>query len=117
MKKIDVSLAGWFVSLMIGGGLFSFGIITAAMWVSSRNWPSVVDEEGITTRNKKRVYWKDLTAVQPVKVVSPSGRRITGRLELLFGKTSVRIVPHSIKEGQDVMNFISHILGVDVETG
>jgi len=117
MKKIEVHLAGWFIFLMIAGGLFSFGVATIAMWFSSRKWPAVVDEEGIIMRNKKRVYWKDLTSIQPVKVVSYSGRRITGRLDLMFGKTSVAIVPHSIKKGQEVMDFISDILGVDVKTG
>ncbi len=117
MKKIDVHFSGSFISIMIIGGLFSFGVAAIGMWFSSRCWPSVVDEDGITMRNKKRVSWNELTAIQPVRVVSSSGRRITGRLDLVFGKTTVKIVPHSIKDGQDVMDFIAHILGVDVETG
>jgi len=117
MKKIDVHLSRSFISIMIIGGLFSFGVAAIGMWFSSRCWPSVVDEEGITMRNKKKVYWKDITSIQPVRVVSSSGTRMTGRLDLIFGKTTVKIVPHSIKEGQEVMNFISHILGVEVETG
>ncbi|MEQ8187423.1 MAG: hypothetical protein ABRQ39_05570 [Candidatus Eremiobacterota bacterium] len=117
MKKIDVHLSGSFISIMIIGGLCSFGVAAIVMWFSSACWPAVVDEEGITLRNKKRVSWNELTAIQPVRVVSPSGRRITGRLDLMFGKIAVKIVPQSIKEGQEVMDFISHILDTDIETG
>lgn len=89
----------------------SLGIGTLALWLTARTWPRVVDSEGITVRNGKRVRWSEMTDSRLVTVTDQNGRRVTGRLDLYFGKTKVKVVPHSIAEGREVMDFIAKVAG------
>lgn len=106
VQRIDVHLSSAYKSLMRLLAFTSLGVGTLALWLSARSWPRVVDGEGITVRNGRRVLWSDLTDLQVVTVADERGRRVTGRVDLLFGKTKVKIVPHSLAEGQEVMDFI-----------
>ncbi|MFQ5400285.1 MAG: hypothetical protein ACE5E7_11890 [Anaerolineae bacterium] len=87
------------------------------MWLATMSWPRILDQDGITLRNGRRVRWEALTEVRPITVVDARGRRVTGRLELVFGKVKVKIVPQSLAEGQAVLQYVSQILGEDVFTG
>jgi hypothetical protein len=62
--------------------------------------------------------WKDLVELRRVTVVRQgSGGRITGRLDLVFRAGTVKIVPHSLKEGAAVMDYISAAARQPVATG
>ena len=87
------------------------------MWLQLRSWPKRIDQSGITLRNGKQFMWNDLTDTRAVTVVGRYGARITGRLELVFGKKKVRIVPQSLQEGQGVIKYINEILGTQLQTG
>ncbi|MBI5723113.1 MAG: hypothetical protein HZA50_04080 [Planctomycetes bacterium] len=98
-------------------GLMTLGIGALGMWLSTKRWPRLLDQEGATLRNGKRLLWKDVTEIIPVTVVDPRGRRITGRLDIKFGKDKLKIVPQSLAEGQAVMDFIAAVLKTDLATG
>ena len=117
MDRIEVHLSGAYKSLMWLLAFTSLGVGTLALWLSARSWPKVVDGEGITVRNGKRVRWSDLSDSRLVTVVDDRGRRVTGRLELIFGKTKVKVVPHSLAEGQEVMDFLRRVAGGPLATG
>ncbi|MHB0876686.1 MAG: hypothetical protein ACYC5O_11660 [Anaerolineae bacterium] len=117
MERIEVHLSGPYKSLMWLLAFTTLGVGTLALWLSARIWPKVMDAEGITLRNGKRVNWAEMTDSRLVTVVDDRGRRVTGRLELIFGKTKVKVVPHSLEEGAEVMAFISKIAGGPVTTG
>ena len=96
----------------------TFGVGTLAMWLSARNWPAAIDREGITTRAGKRFLWDDFGEQRRVSVVDPrSGRRIAGRLDLVFGHGVVKVVPQSLAEGPAVLACISEGLGEPVNVG
>ena len=102
---------------MIIGGLFSFGVITIVLWFGSRKWPKRIDTQGITLRNGKTYLWSQLSSVHPVTVVNSRGNRVTGRLDLAFGKDRVSIVPQSIQEGYRAITYIGEVTGIDVASG
>ncbi len=113
--EIHLSKSYKFILWLVG--ICTLGVGALLMWLSTRTWPGVIDQEGITLRNGKRVEWKQLSDVQRVTVVDSLGRRVTGRLELVFGKTKVKIVPQSLAEGQAALDYVSQILGGEVAPG
>lgn len=98
-------------------GFFTLGIGPLAMWLSTRSWPKELDGEGMTLRNGRRVRWDELTDIRRVTVVNNMGRRITGRLDLIFGKTKVQIVPQSLEEGPAIMSYLSGVVGQELASG
>jgi hypothetical protein len=117
MDRVEVHLGGNVRTLLVLLVPLTLGFGTLAVWLSMLNWPRLVDREGVTTRGGKRYAWSALTQVTPVTTVNRSGRRITGRLDLAFGKSKVQVVPHSLREGQQVMDLISSVLGQAVHSG
>ena len=117
MERLEVHLSGSYRATLWLVGVFTLGIGALAMWLSARSWPGVLDQEGITLRSGKRVEWDQLTDVRRVTVVNDRGRRVTGRLELVFGKTKVKIVPQSLAEGHAVLEYVSQILGQEAVPG
>lgn len=114
---MDIHVNGFYKVVMFFATVFTLGLGGIGMWLQMRIWPSRIDKEGIALRNGKHVTWGELTDTRAVTVVNPRGNRITGRLELVFGKTKVKIVPQSLKEGQSVIVYINEILGTELETG
>jgi len=118
MGKLEVSLSGSYKFVMCLVGLCTFGLGAVVMWLSARSWPRVLDAEGITLRSGRRMAWDDLTDVRKVTVVDPNrGRRVTGRLDLVFGRKKARVVPQSLRQGPEVMAFLTDALGQQVSTG
>jgi hypothetical protein len=111
LERIEVHLSDPYKSLMWLLAFTSLGIGTLALWLTARSWPRVVDDEGMTLRSGKRVRWSEMTDTRLFTVVDDRGRRVTGRLELYFGKTKVKVVPHSIAEGPEVMAYIDRMAG------
>ncbi len=114
---MDIHINGFFKTTMAFATIFTLGLGGLLMWLQTRVWPARIDSAGVTLRNGKHVAWSELTDTHAVTVVNPRGNRITGRLELVFGKTKVKIVPQSLKEGQSVIVYINEILGTTLETG
>ena len=103
---------------MVFVGIMTLGIATLIMWWTAwRQFPRLIDSEGITLRNGRRVFWTDLTGKQRITVVTRTGQRIAGGLDLYFGKTKVKIAPESFAQGYAVLDALSKILGEDVCIG
>lgn len=117
MQPIDVELGRGFKMVRTLAAICTLGVGWYFMNLSARTWPKRVDETGMLLRNGARVRWDDLSDVRRVMVVDQLGRRMTGRLELIFGKTTVKIVPQSLDPGWDVMQAISARLGFEATTG
>ena len=96
---------------------FTFGIGTLALWLSALSWPQRLDHDGIVTRTGRRFLWKDLVEVRRVTVMQQHFGRITGRLDLVFRTGKVKIVPHSLKEGAAVIDYVGSAVGRPVTTG
>ena len=117
MNPIDVTLAPSFKFVRTILTVCTLGLGWFIMTLSARSWPKRVDDRGMTLRSGKQVAWDDLSDVRRVMVVDEKGRRMTGRLELVFGKTTVKIVPQSLIPGHEVMQAISERLGFEATTG
>lgn len=117
MDKLEVHLSGSYKFVLWLCGLMTLGIGAFGMWLCTKRWPRLLDQEGATLRNGKRLLWKDVTEIIPVTVVNPRGQRVTGRLDIKFGKEIMKVVPQSLAEGQTAMGFIAAVLKTDVATG
>lgn len=118
MERLNLTLSKFYVTVMAIGGVMTCGVAAAIMWfIARQNFPRTIDFEGITIRNGQRLYWRDLTRKQRVTVFNQSGGRMTGRLELFFGKKRVSIAPQSFAEGAQLLPFLSRVLGEDVQVG
>lgn len=117
MEALRIGLARQYKVLMVVAFFFSFGLLTLILWLVTWRWPRILDSEGVTLRNGNRLLWKDLTRVQPVTVVNRYGSRVTGRIDLHFGKNKVPLVGQSLKEGALVFAFVGRVLGQDIVSG
>jgi len=115
--QLKVHYSGLFKGVLLLTAFFTLGIGTIAVWLTSWSWPRILDDEGMTLRSGKRLRWQDLSGMDRVTVVNPQGQRITGRLDLRFGKHKARIVPQSLREGAEVMAFIRKVAGDEAEVG
>jgi hypothetical protein len=98
-------------------GLFTCGVGALGLWLTARSWPRIMDDEGITLRNGKRVLWRDCTRVVQVSAVAEGGGRISGRAELEFGAVKVPLVPQSVAQGQAMLDYASRRVGTLVQSG
>ena len=76
------------------------------MYLTTRSWPKLVDDQGIVLRNGKRLNWGEFVNKREVEVVDQLGRHVTSRLELIFGKNKAKIVPQSLADGYKVLELI-----------
>lgn len=118
MRPLEVHLAPAYRMLMWILGFFTFGVGAFGLWLTARKWPRRLDDSGITLRNGKLFAWSALTDIIRVTVVRhEGGGRMTGRLDLQFGRYRVSIVPQSLVEGPAVMAWLSEKLGQELTTG
>lgn len=134
--RIEVRVSLFFK--IVGGGLMLFflGLAGATTWMSiefenwlglvmaaflagfaiylllnTRRWPRIIDQEGITRRDGRRVLWKDLTKVERI-TGRVHGVRVSGALRLHFREDQiVEIAPNSITPSQRVTRFIAQKTG------
>jgi hypothetical protein len=83
-------------------GLFSAGLIPLVLHFSRRQWPRVVDGEGLTLRDGTRIPWRACTHVAKAQ----------GRTDLVFGGTTVWFPAWQIRDGKQILAEIRDHLGV-----
>ena len=97
------------ISIVVGG-IFTFGMWPLIVWLTQRGHsPKVLDREGLTLRNGKRLLWRDLTGI--VRTTISGGFIVVKPLDLMFGKRVVRIIPRTIANRDEVFAFLSQVLG------
>ncbi len=107
---MEIKLSGFYKSVIVIAGIFTLGIGALAMWLQLRSWPKRIDAEGITLRNGKHLTWGEFTEKRNVTVINQMGHQMASRVELVFGKTIVRIVAPSLKNGYEVISYVDQIL-------
>ncbi len=112
---MEVKLNRFYKVIMVFSTVFTLGIGGIIMWLQTRSWPKLIDEQGITTRGGKRFMWDQVKNIYPVIVRNHRGNRIGGRVEIEFEKKKIRVVPQSLENGWGVVDYISQITGVDVK--
>lgn len=118
MVSMEVHLSRFYVGVMTFAGVMTCGVAALIMWwMASTQFPRLIDSEGVTLRNGERLLWRDLTQRKRITVVSRTGQRMAGGLDLYFGKKRVKIAPQSFAEGYAVLDALRQILGSDVDIG
>lgn len=85
--------------------------LPAYLWALMLRWPRVVDEEGITRRDGRRVLWRDLTKTAPI-TGRYKGVRLGGTLRLYFkGDTIVDIPANGLSPSAAVVRFVAEKTG------
>jgi hypothetical protein len=117
LPQLQVGLGAGFIAYEIFMGLITLGVtaLITHFFITAR-WPRVIDPQGVTLRSGKRLAWKDLTDVNRVRL-RIYGARAGGRVEFLFGKEKMIVVPVSLDNGRQALACISQILGRDVTLG
>jgi hypothetical protein len=110
MNEIKLHFSVQFIILMILMGICSFGLMPLFLWLGARSWPRLIDQDGMTLRNGKRLSWKDVTEFRRVNL-RIHGISAGGRIEVLFGKKKVPIPLNSFSEGREVLAFLSQRFG------
>ncbi|MGZ3441532.1 MAG: hypothetical protein ACXVDD_18560 [Polyangia bacterium] len=98
--EIRVSVGFWIVA--VGLGLVTFGIAPLAMIFSRKNWPKIVDDDGLTLGDGTRIPWQACTHVA----------KVPGSTQLVFGGTTVPFPTFSIRRGKQILGDIRQRLGL-----
>ena len=98
--EIHVSVGFWIIAVTLG--LVSFGIVPLAMLLARRNWPRLLDDDGLTLGDGTRIPWKACTHVQ----------KMSGRTDLVFGGTTVPFPTFQIRHGKQLLGQIRTRLGL-----
>lgn len=115
MLQIDIHPGFKMVLWLVG--IFTCGVGAVGLWWQTRTWPQLMDNDGIVLRNGTRLRWADCTKIVRVTAVTETGGRISGRVDLEFGKVRARLVPQSVVQAQAMLDFASAKLGQSVVSG
>lgn len=114
MNRLDLHLTTMFKVLLVLLGFASCGLTPLVMWlVSVRHYPKAFDAEGLTLRSGQKLPWKAVTGVKRLLVQHGSTQSVAG-VGLTFGSTQVKIAPRVLAEGNQVLPYLSRVLGQDL---
>lgn len=85
-------------------GVMTLGVAPLMTWINERNWPGLVDEQGLVTRGGTRIAWNEFTRV--TKVFTKVGSTRTEHLELSFPKGRVVVAAYRLVNGEQVLSYI-----------
>jgi len=98
--EIRVSVGYWIIAITLG--IVTLGIVPLVMILSRRNWPKIVDDDGLTLGDGTRIPWKACTHVA----------KVPGTTQLVFGGTTVPFPTFSIRRGKQILGEIRQRLGL-----
>jgi hypothetical protein len=87
-------------------GLITAGLGALLMLLSQRSWAKTFDGMGVTRRDERQFQWSDLKNIRYVHV-----RGVLNHVELIFYNGKAMIFPLMLKNGGEVMSFISRLPG------
>ena len=98
--EIHVSLGFWVIAVTLG--IITAGIVPLAMILTHKNWPKIIDDEGLTLGDGTRIPWSACTHLH----------KVAGRTDLIFGGTTVPFPTFSIRHGKRILGEIRQRLGL-----
>jgi hypothetical protein len=85
-------------------GAMTLGVAPVMAWIHERNWPSLVDEQGLVTRGGTRIAWNEFTRV--TKIFTKVGSTRTEHFELASPKGKVVVAAYRLVNGEHILNYI-----------
>lgn len=98
--QIHVSIGFWIIAVLLGA--LTAGIVPLVMVLGRRNWPRIVDDDGLTLGDGTRIPWSACTHVA----------KVPGATQLVFGGTTVPFPTFSIRGGKKILADIRQRLGL-----
>ena len=102
MQRHEIRVSVGYLIVAVGLGLVTFGIVPLVMLLLRRNWPKIVDDEGLTLGDGTRIRWTACTHVA----------KVPGATQLVFGGTTVPFPTFSIRRGKAILGDIRQRLGL-----
>lgn len=90
------------LSLMLG--VFTLGVAPIAIKLKERNWPKLLDEQGLVTRGGKFIAWGEFTKFE--KVITTVQGTTTERYDLHSPKGTVAVVIYRLVDGEQALDYI-----------
>ena len=86
--------------------VFTLGVAPLMQWLSERNWPKSVDEQGLVTRGGTRIAWDEFTRI--TKVITNIGRTgaTTEHYELRYPRGKVVVAEYRLENGRQVFDYL-----------
>ena len=94
--------------LMLILGIFTLGVAPLGIKLKERNWPKLMDEQGLVTRGGKRFAWDEFTRME--KVVTRVQNTWVERYDLHSPKGKVAVVVYRLQNGPEVLAYIQQRL-------
>ena len=91
----------------VGLGCLTLGLMPLFAWLNQRNWPQLVDEQGLTTRKGTRIEWSAFTKMTKVVTrMSGSSTPMAEHYELASPKGKVIVAAYRLENGDQVLDYI-----------
>jgi hypothetical protein len=104
MKPIEAHVEQSYYVRVAIIGLITAGLSAPLMMLSQRSWAKTFDGMGVTRRDARQFQWPDLKNIRYVHV-----RGALNHIELVFNDGKAMIFPLMLKNGGEVMSFISRL--------
>jgi hypothetical protein len=101
--EIHVSVGFWILAVVLG--VLTVGVVPLAMILGRKNWPRVIDNDGLTLGDGTRIPWSACTHVA----------KVPGTTQLVFGGTTVSFPTFSIRHGKKILADIRTRLGLPTQ--
>lgn len=86
--------------------VLTLGVYPLAAWLTARNWPKSVDEQGLVTRGGNKIPWNGFTKVSRVITkVAGTGPGME-HFELTHAKGRVVVAPYRLENGKQAFDYI-----------
>ncbi len=101
VKKIPLSGC-----LQVFLAVFTLGVAPLLISMGERNWPKLVDDQGLVTRGGKRIAWNEFTRVTKVVTRIGAGGGTTEHYELRSKQGKVIVPTYRLQDGAQVVDYI-----------
>jgi hypothetical protein len=85
-------------------GVLTLGVFPLFYWLNLRNWPKLVDEQGLVTRKGTRIEWSQFTKFKKVITYMRGGQ--IEHFELSSPKGKIVVAPYRLVNGDQVLDYI-----------
>jgi hypothetical protein len=105
---LEAKMGKFWVVRLIGLGLMTFGLGALHLYLESRSYVRLLDEDGVTVRSGKRYAWKDLKKVK-ARYRGYPGRASLAYVYLEFTNGTAGVFWQMFENGVYVLDFVQRM--------
>ncbi len=84
----------------------TLGVYPLMAWLNFRNWPKLVDEQGLVTRSGTHIDWRGFTKITKAFTTMNRGAVRTEHYELRHAGGKVIVAEYRLENGPQVFEYI-----------